>query len=101
MRLRNNPNAYSELEQTKYLIKDYPIKIDKNTIIELGMGKGEMITQLAKQNPNTKYIGVEKFATVAHKAMKRAEKLEIDNFRIIVDDIKNLPEIFKGKVQTI
>ena len=101
MRLRNNPNAYSELEQTEYLIKDYPVKIDKNTIIELGMGKGEMITQLAKENPNTKYIGVEKFATVAHKAMKRAQKLEIDNFKIIVDDIKNLPEIFKGKVQTI
>ncbi|TCG11845.1 tRNA (guanosine(46)-N7)-methyltransferase TrmB [Mycoplasma todarodis] len=101
MRLRNNPNAQVELDASKYTVKEYPFKVNKNVIIELGMGKGEMITQLAAQNPDKYYVGIEKFATVAHKAMKRAEKLELDNFSIIDKDIKDLPELIEGTVETI
>ncbi|CAM9130196.1 tRNA (guanosine(46)-N7)-methyltransferase TrmB [Mycoplasma marinum] len=101
MRLRNNPNAQNELDNSKYTIKKYPFNVDKNVVIELGMGKGEMITQLAKENKDKFFIGIEKFATVAHKAMKRAEKLELDNFLIIDKDIKDLPELINGEVDTI
>ncbi len=101
MRLRNNPNAQVELDASKYTVKEYPFKVNKNVIIELGMGKGEMITELAAQNPDKYYVGIEKFATVAHKAMKRAEKLELDNFSIIDKDIKDLPELINGTVETI
>ncbi len=101
MRLRNNPNAQVELDASKYTAKEYPFKVNKNVIIELGMGKGEMITELAAQNPDKYYVGIEKFATVAHKAMKRAEKLELDNFSIIDKDIKDLPELIEGTVETI
>ncbi|NQZ28816.1 MAG: tRNA (guanosine(46)-N7)-methyltransferase TrmB [Mycoplasmatales bacterium] len=101
MRLRNNPNAQVELDASKYTVKEYPFKVNKNVIIELGMGKGEMITELAAQNPDKYYVGIEKFATVAHKAMKRAEKLELENFSIIDKDIKDLPELIEGTVETI
>ncbi len=101
MRLRNNPNAQVELDASKYTVKEYPFKVNKNVIIELGMGKGEMITELAAQNPDKYYVGIEKFATVAHKAMKRAKKLELDNFSIIDKDIKDLPELIEGTVETI
>ncbi len=101
MRLRHNPNAQAELDASKYIVKKYPFQVNKNVIIELGMGKGEMITELAKQNPDKYYVGIEKFATVAHKAMKRAEKLELDNFSIIDKDIKDLPELIEGTVETI
>ena len=101
MRLRNNPNAQVELDASKYTVKEYPFKVNKNVIIELGMGKGEMITELAAQNPDKNYVGIEKFATVAHKAMKRAEKLELENFSIIDKDIKDLPELIEGTVETI
>ena len=101
MRLRNNPEAESLLLKSEYAITKFPTKINKNTVIELGMGKGEMITQLAFDNPDKQYIGIEKFATVAHKAMKRAENLGIKNFKIILADIKNLPELLDGQVDTI
>lgn len=101
MRLKNNPNAMRELENSKYLIKDFPYKLDKKTVMEVGMGKGEMITQLAKEMPELNYIGIEKFATVAHKAMKRAGKLELNNFKIIVEDIANLPESLDGEIDTL
>jgi len=101
MRLRNNPNADTELLESGMLITDFPYKIDKNTVIELGMGKGEMITQLAANNPNKNYLGIEKYATVAAKAVKRAKELGIKNFRVICQDIKDLPELLDGKVETI
>ena len=101
MRLRNNPDAINELQKTKYLVQKFPLQIDRNTIIEVGMGKGEMITRLAKKYPNNKYIGIEKFATVAHKAMKKAEKLNLNNFQIIVEDLVNAQNMLKGKVNTI
>ena len=40
MRLRHNPNAIPELNESRYLLSKYPIKLDENTTIELGMGKG-------------------------------------------------------------
>lgn len=101
MRLRNNPDAIPELYESDYLIKDFPHKILPNTIIELGMGKGEMITQLALENPDKNYIGIEVYATVAHKAMKRAEKLGVKNFKIIFSDVKKLPELLNGKVDVL
>ena len=101
MRLRNNPNALEEMRETGLLIENYPVSIDSGTVLELGMGKGEMICELAKSNPTVNYIGIEKFATVAAKAAKRAKKLELTNLKFIVDDISNLPEILKGQVDSI
>ncbi len=101
MRLRNNPEAQGELDKSKYTTDQYPIKVNKDVIIELGMGKGEMITELAKNNPNKFFIGIEKYPTVAHKAMKKAEKLELENFLIIDKDIKDLHELIEGKVKYI
>ncbi|WP_408631347.1 methyltransferase domain-containing protein, partial [Mesomycoplasma neurolyticum] len=72
------------------MINDFPYSINTNTILELGMGKGEMITELAFQNPNVNYVGIEKYATAAEKAAKKAKKLNLQNFKIIVCDIKDL-----------
>lgn len=101
MRLRHNPNAAKQLKESGFLIDHFPYSINKNTVIELGMGKGEMITQLAYQNPDKHYLGIEKYPTVAEKAARRAKNLEISNFKIICQDIKDLPELLKGKVDTI
>ena len=101
MRLRNNPHAIEELKASKLLIEGYPHRIRHDTVIEIGMGKGEMITKLAKKNPKIKYIGIEKYATVAAKAAKRAKELEINNFKIICDDIAEMHDKLEGKVKTI
>lgn len=101
MRLRNDPNAMQKLEESGYLIQEFPYQINENTIIELGMGKGEMLTGLALLNPNKTFIGIEKYPTVSAKAAKRAAELNLKNFFIISKDIKELPEILTGKVNTI
>ena len=65
------------------------------------MGKGEMITELARLNPTTTFLGIEKYATVAAKALKRAKELNLENFNIICEDIKKLPELIVGKVDIL
>lgn len=101
MRLRNNPNARTELESSDIVIKKFPIKLDKNTILEIGMGKGEMLCELAHNNPNNIYIGIEKYPTVAVKALKKAISLNLKNLFIVCENIEKLAESFDGKVNEI
>ena len=101
MRLRNNPNARTELESSDMVIKKFPIKLDKNTILEIGMGKGEMLCELAHNNPNNIYIGIEKYPTVAAKALKKAISLNLKNLFIVCENIEKLAESFDGKVNEI
>lgn len=101
MRLRNDPEADKKLIESGMLINDFPYTLPSNTTIELGMGKGEMITQLAQDNPDHFFIGIEKYATVAAKAVKRAKEMELKNFFVICEDIFKLPELLKGQVDTI
>lgn len=44
--------------------------------IELGMGKGRFITELAIKNPNINYIGIEKSATIVLKAVDRLKSFD-------------------------
>lgn len=93
--------ADQKLIDSGILIQEFPFKLSKNTVIELGMGKGEMITELASLNPDKTFIGIEKFPTVAARAAKRAKELGLKNFFIICEDIVKLPELLQGKVETI
>ena len=101
MRLRNNPEADSIIEKHTSIIKTIPIKVDENTILEIGMGKGEMIVQMALNEPNKKFIGIEKFPTVILKALKVIDNKKITNLNIVCQDILKLAESFEGKVSTI
>ena len=42
--------------------------------IEVGMGKGQFITEMAKRNPQINYIGIERYTSVLLRAV---EKLNI------------------------
>ncbi|KUH47635.1 tRNA (guanosine(46)-N7)-methyltransferase TrmB [Mycoplasmopsis meleagridis] len=103
MRLRNDRNSEENIKKTKYWYSpdNYPIILNKESIIEIGMGKGEMLTRMANENPNMIFYGLEKYPTVAYKAVKKAEKLNLNNFFIILDDAKNLNNIFNNYANTI
>lgn len=101
MRLRHNPKAEEYLLNSPYLLKHYPIQLNENTILEIGMGKGEMITQLALLHPDTTYIGIEKSTTVAFQAAKKAQELNLKNFFIVCADLKKLSDQFIGNPQEI
>ncbi|MDK2819215.1 MAG: tRNA (guanosine(46)-N7)-methyltransferase TrmB, partial [Mycoplasmataceae bacterium] len=101
MRLRNNPLANELLEKHNSIIKKIPIELDENTILEIGMGKGEMITKMALNQPLKKFIGIEKFPTVILKALKVIDEKKISNLNIVCQDILKLENSFEGKAKSI
>lgn len=90
------------INNCNFLIKD---QIDfKNNYplhIEIGMGKGNFILQMALNNPHINFIGIEKYASVACIAIKKAQEYNLDNLKIIINDISNLEELLKNKVDAI
>ena len=101
MRLRNDPKAREYLENSQYLIENFPIILDENIILEIGMGKGEMLCEMAKLNPHKKFIGIEKFPTVAAKAAKKFNENNLKNIFIINKDLDSLFDQFQGTVNEI
>ena len=108
MRVRNNHNAKSELAQcNKYIEnKEYLQKIlksfDKKIAIEIGMGKGQFITNMSYKNSDIIYIGIEISKTVlnlAAKKIKRFEeenKINLSNLYIMSFDASELCNIFNN-----
>lgn len=108
MRLRNIPGAKEEIIDSPYVINE-PKELkgrwaerfgNKNPIkIEVGMGKGRFLMDLARQNPDINYVGIEMYDSVLLRALQKREELaaegqELSNLFFIREDARLLPEIF-------
>lgn len=104
MRLRNIPGSREVIGESKYVIhemeeakgkwseifgNDHPI------YIEVGMGKGRFITQLALENPDKNFIGIEKYSSVLLRALEKREQLsELTNLYFLRMDAEDLEKVF-------
>lgn len=86
MRIRNNPNATNELLECSRFIqtREELQKIlkrsqNKNIYIEIGMGKGDFISQMSNKNPDDIFIGIELSVSVLALAVKKISRYEITN----------------------
>lgn len=114
MRLRNIPGADDFIQKHPVAIKNEKEQKGKwdvlfgnlNPIhIEIGMGKGQFLLQLAKRNPEVNYIGIERYSSVLLRALEKfdtEEFRELQNIRFICMDAFELPEVFeRGEVAKI
>ena len=62
--------------------------------IEVGMGKGKFIMELAGKHPEINYIGIERYPSVLLRAIQKREELELANIWFMCVDAKLLAEIF-------
>ena len=108
MRLRNIKDAPNLIKASPYVIedpKDYKSKWsevfnnDHPIHIEIGMGKGNFIKQMALLNPDINFIGIEKYASVLVRALEKLD--EIPNLRILLIDAKELDSVFDEEVSMI
>ena len=76
---------------------DHPI------YLEVGMGKGRFITQLALENPDKNFIGIEKYSSVLLRALEKREQLpELMNLYFLRMDAEDLENVFApGEVSGI
>lgn len=111
MRLRNVKGSREKIAACDFVIhnpEEYKGRwneIFKNKAplhIEIGMGKGQFIIELAKRNPNINYVGIEKFSSVLVRAIEKRSEVELDNLVLIRMDAENIEEVFdKGEVDQI
>ena len=62
--------------------------------IEIGMGKGQFILEMARRNPEKNFIGIEKYSSVLVRALEKCETFEGDNLRFIRMDAEEIAEVF-------
>lgn len=113
MRLRNIPGSKEVIAESAYVIQEPQNNKGKwkeifgNTHpvhIEVGMGKGRFIMDMARLHPENNYIGIEMYDSVLLRAVQKREQLEeeIPNLYFVRMDARILPEVFeKGEVDRI
>lgn len=62
--------------------------------VELGTGKGKFISEMAVRLPETYFVGIEAQRDVLFYAAQKVRAVQVNNVRLLVFDINNLPEIF-------
>lgn len=111
MRLRHIPGAEEQIEKSPYVVASPEEKKgrwsevfgnDNPVEIEVGMGKGRFIMELASRNPQINYVGIERYSTVLLKALQKREQMELPNICFMCVDARGLAEIFEeGEVHKI
>lgn len=103
MRLRNIKGSKEFIEASPFVIQKpeeykgkWSLLFQNNhpLHIEIGMGKGQFIHQLAEQNPQNNYIGIEMYSSVLYRALEKRVKTELDNLFFLRYDAKYLCDIF-------
>ena len=103
MRLRNVRGASEKVNSSEYVIHEPQLYKGRwNTLfensnpinVEIGMGKGNFIMELAIHNPDINYIGIEKYASVIIRAIEKREEIEIKNLYFINYNAEDINEIF-------
>ena len=116
MRLKNIPGAKEAVQKSEYVVQD-PQALrgrwheffgkDAPLYIEVGMGKGRFIMEMARKHPDICLIGIEMYDSVLLRALQKKQELEeagvlLPNLKFIRVDARLLPEIFgKNEVDRI
>ena len=102
MRLRNVKDKETIMNNSKYLKDNYIPFNNSNPIhIEIGMGKGNFIINMAKRHPNINFIGIEKYDSVIVRALQKLEVEQLDNLYLIRMDACNIYKYFNKCIDTI
>ncbi len=103
MRLRNITGADVYIEQSEFVVQDFKeqkgkwknIFSNENPLhIEVGMGKGRFLMDLAALNPDINYVGIEMYSSVLLRAVQKMEENPLKNLRFIRMDAREIEEVF-------
>ncbi len=103
MRLRNIKGSREHIAESPFVVPDERAQRGRwqelfgnaNPLhIEVGMGKGRFLIELAQRNPGINYIGIEKFSSVLLRAVQKQEELMLDNLRFIRMDATEICQVF-------
>nr|WP_178632792.1 tRNA (guanosine(46)-N7)-methyltransferase TrmB [uncultured Mediterraneibacter sp.] len=106
MRLRNIPRAEGVIAEHQAVVRtpeeqkgcwnkvfgnEHPL------YIEIGMGKGQFILNMAKKYPEVNFIGIERYSSVLLRALEKfdtEEYQELTNIRFVCMDAREVENVF-------
>lgn len=103
MRLKHVKGAEEAIAANEYVVhdaKERPGKWqelfgnDHPIHIEIGMGKGQFLMELARRNPDINYLGMERYSSVLLRALQKMEEDPLPNLYFLCEDAAELPEMF-------
>jgi len=106
MRLRNVAGSREEIARSRFVIQNPKERKgcwrelfgNQNPIqIEIGMGKGRFIMDMAALHPDINYIGIEKFSSVLIRGIQKMENEELPNLYFIRMDAEEITDVFGEK----
>lgn len=62
--------------------------------IEIGMGKGQFLMEMAATHPDINYIGIERYSSVLIRAVQKKEELDLPNLTFILMDATEICDVF-------
>ena len=111
MRLRNITGARDVIAGSEYVIQEPTeykgrwkevFENPGELHIEVGMGKGKFLNEMARRNPHINYIGIDMYSSVLLRALQKMEADPLPNLKFLCIDARILPEVFdKGEVDHI
>lgn len=111
MRLRNIKGSREVIGASDYVVHEpEKQKGEWNSVfgndhplhVEIGMGKGRFISELARLHPDINYIGIEKYSSVLLRAIEKQSELQYPNLKFIRMDAETITEVFApGEVERI
>ena len=110
MRYNIVKNANEIINNSDYLIKNPEsfknkwkelFKNNNPICLELGMGRGSFIIEMARKNPNINYIGLELDKNQTATAIKNIKDLKLNNLKMICTDAAEIINIFGKEIDTI
>ena len=106
MRLKNVPGAREAIAASDLVIKDVESLKgkwrefwgnDKEIHIEVGMGKGKFIMELAEKNPDVNYVGIERYSSVLLRGLQKRAEMDVSNIYFMRIDALELAEVFDAE----
>ena len=103
MRLRNITGSREAIAASDYVIHEPKDHIgnwneifgnDNPVRVEIGMGKGRFIMDLARMNPDINYVGIEKYSSVLLRGIQKMEADPLPNLYFIRMDAEEITEVF-------
>ena len=111
MRLRNIKGSRENIQASKYVVQEYREQKgkwrelfgnDHPIHIEIGMGKGRFLMDMATLHPEINDVGIEKYSSVLLRGIQKQEELQLPNVMFIRMEAEYITEVFaKDEVDRI
>lgn len=114
MRLRNIPRADGVIKSHPMVVQDAQesrgnwkniFGNDRPVYLEIGMGKGRFLMNMAKEHPLVNFVGIERYSSVLLRALEKydtEEYKDLQNIRFLCMDATEIENVFnQGEIRKI